>query len=185
MSTYWFSDFSSLFKSININPFTGSDKNFKYNSLTRLIILVTIIGSIFFNENMNEILIAGIASIAISIIIYLITYNSQEANNVSESYEVSSKILEEQASNLKIDSTPISEAIIKDYNQNVKNQISIGYNPMDTDKLKHAMFLEGDKSTDISMRKYINPYPMPYGNQIETGTLKQFSGLNVKNIATA
>ena len=187
MSTYWFSDFSSLFNSININPFAGSDKNFKYNSLTRLIILITIIGSIFLNENRNEILIAGITSVTFSVIIYLVTYNSQEMNtsSASKSYEDSSKILEEQGSNLKIASTPISEVIIKDNNQNIKNQISIGYKQMDTDKLKHTMFLEGDKSADISMHKYIKPYPTPYGNQVETGTLKQFSGLIQKNLNTA
>ena len=46
MSTYWLSNFCSLF-SFNINPFYGKDRNERYNALTRLIILVTIIANAY------------------------------------------------------------------------------------------------------------------------------------------
>lgn len=197
MTTYWFSDFSSLFKSININPFMGQDKNFKYNSLTRLIVLITVISSILFNDNINEILIAGIISLSLSVIIYLSTYNSQETyksqepyksqetyNSAAKSYEDATKIAEEQKYNLTIDSTPISEIIVKDYIQNVKNQVAIRRSPMDTEKLKGMSFLDGDKSPSVVTHKYLNPYDyVSHGDQVQTGTIKKFSSLLDKNLS--
>ena len=186
MTTYWFSDFSSLFKSININPFMGQDKNFKYNSLTRLIVLITVISSILFNDNINEILIAGIISLSLSVIIYLSTYNSQETyNSAAKSYEDATKIAEEQKYNLTIDSTPISEIIVKDYIQNVKNQVAIRHSPMDTEKLKGMSFLDGDKSPSVVTHKYLNPYDyVSHGDQVQTGTMKKFSSLLDKNLGS-
>ena len=77
MTSYWLSDICSLFNSYNINPFVGSDKNFKYNSLTRLILLLTIVLSLTYENNRFNILIAGGVSLILSIIIYLKTYNSK------------------------------------------------------------------------------------------------------------
>ena len=51
MTTYWISDPCSLFNSNNINPFVSDDKNFKFNSLTRLIIVVTLFSSLLFNSH--------------------------------------------------------------------------------------------------------------------------------------
>ena len=192
MTTYWFSDFSSLFKSININPFMGQDKNFKYNSLTRLIVLITVISSILFNDNINEILIAGIISLSLSVIIYLSTYNSQETYksqdtyiSAAKAYKDATKIAEEQKYNLTIDSTPISEIIVKDYIQNVKNQVAIRHSPMDTEKLKGMSFLDGDKSPAIVTHKYLNPYDyVSHGDQVQTGTMKKFSSLLDKNLGS-
>ena len=77
MTTYWLSDPCSIFNSFNINPFLGKDKNFKYNSLTRLIVLATIILSLTYEKNRIDILIAGGISLILSVIIYLTSYNSR------------------------------------------------------------------------------------------------------------
>ena len=69
MTTYWLSDFCSLFNSLNINPFSGDDKNFKFNSLTRLIIVVTIVSALLFNSHTSEIFLAGGISLFLSVII--------------------------------------------------------------------------------------------------------------------
>ena len=78
MTTFWLSDICSLLNSININPFKGNDKNFQFNSLTRLIILITLIGAILFQDSSNYILLAGSTSVFLVIVIYMLTYNSSE-----------------------------------------------------------------------------------------------------------
>ena len=50
MTSYWISDICVLFNSASINPFSGEDRNFRYNALTRLIILTTIVSAIFFKN---------------------------------------------------------------------------------------------------------------------------------------
>ena len=191
MTNYWFSDFSSLFNSININPFVGGNKNFKYNSLTRLIVLVTVICSIIFNNNIGEILIAGFISLSLSVIIYLYTYNSQEpynsqeraTNSAANSYEGATKIISEQSQNLTTDSTQISEKIVQDYNQNVKNQVSISYSPVNTEKLKQIAFLEGDKSSNVVNYIPLKSYEyLQTGPKVQYGTTKRLLSLLEKNV---
>ncbi len=76
MTSYWLSNICSLTNSININPFSNGDRNFRFNSLTRLIILVTIGAALFLKQNQNEILLGGAISIFISVIIYMLTHSS-------------------------------------------------------------------------------------------------------------
>ena len=76
MTSYWLSDPCSLKNSMNINPFISNDKNFNFNSLTRLIILVTLLSSILNVEISGQILAAGTISICLTLFIYLTTYNS-------------------------------------------------------------------------------------------------------------
>ena len=78
MTTFWLSDFCSLLNSININPFVGEDKNFQFNSLTRLIILLTLLGALLSQESSNQIFLAGAISIFLIVVIYMLTYNSSE-----------------------------------------------------------------------------------------------------------
>jgi hypothetical protein len=74
---YWFSNPCALFNSFNIIPFLDSDPNESYNSLTRLIILFTIIFAIFSGDNYFLIIGIGITSILLSLIIYLSTANDK------------------------------------------------------------------------------------------------------------
>ena len=75
MTSYWFSDRCSLLNSFNINPFTGEDKNYKYNSLTRLIIFTTLLFILLYPKFRIEIFLTGCVSIFLSIIIYINTFN--------------------------------------------------------------------------------------------------------------
>ena len=72
MSTYWLSDVCSLFSSFNLSPFSG-DKNERYNALTRLIIILTLIAFLVTQD--ENALIAGMISLILSVIIYIFTYN--------------------------------------------------------------------------------------------------------------
>jgi hypothetical protein len=74
---YWYSNPSSLFSSFNIIPFLDSDANENYNSLSRLIILFTIIFAIFSGDNYLLVLGIGTTSFLASLIIYLITANDE------------------------------------------------------------------------------------------------------------
>jgi hypothetical protein len=80
-TTYWLSNICSLTNSANINPFVGNDKNFKFNSLTRLIIVVTIISLFIPGQDKISIFIAGVISIALTYIIYMTTHSSSEYLN--------------------------------------------------------------------------------------------------------
>lgn len=75
MTTYWLSNICSLFDSVNLNPFYSNGRNANYNALTRLIIFVTIVALLINPNDKEQILIAGGASILLSIIIYLFTMN--------------------------------------------------------------------------------------------------------------
>ena len=74
MTSYWISDICVLFNSFEINPFSGTDRNFRYNALTRLIILTTVLSAIFF-DNFKEIGMTGLISLLISVIIYFVSFN--------------------------------------------------------------------------------------------------------------
>ena len=177
MTTYWISDYCSLFNSINLNPFDGDDKNYNYNSLTRLIIVVTIAFALLFSDNSLEIFVAGAVSIGISVALYLLTYNSKlpetstktdvaegadeadEADessavtknkNILKSYKDAGNSLKKREDIVKVGITKLGEEIIKDNKQNVENQISIGYVPRNTEQMSAAFFLEPVKSGNIN-----------------------------------
>ena len=72
---YWYSNPCALFNSFNIIPFLDSTPNESYNSLSRLIIVFTIIFAIFSDDKYFLILGIGIVSFILSLIIYLNTAN--------------------------------------------------------------------------------------------------------------
>ena len=74
---YWFSNPCALFSSFNIIPFLDSNPNESYNSLSRLIIVFTIIFAIFSENNYLLILGIGATSFLVSIVIYFITANDE------------------------------------------------------------------------------------------------------------
>jgi len=206
MTTYWISDYCSLFNSINLNPFDGDDKNYKYNSLTRLIIVVTIAFALLFSDKSLEIFVAGAVSLGISVALYILTYNSKlpetsikpdEADesssavtknkNILKSYKDAGNSLKKREDIVEVGITKLGEEIIKDNKQNVENQISIGYIPRNTENMSSAFFLEPVKSGNIndvkkSDDKRKGPY-VSYSKHIQSGTAKQFDSLIGKNIS--
>ncbi len=72
---YWFSNPCALFSSFNIIPFLDSDPNESYNSLSRLIIVFTVVFAIFSGNYYLLILGIGTLSFLVSLMIYLVTAN--------------------------------------------------------------------------------------------------------------
>tara|TARA_Y100001963_G_C6784405_1_gene451786 strand:+ start:2828 stop:3391 length:564 start_codon:yes stop_codon:yes gene_type:complete len=185
MTTYWLSDFCSLVNSLNINPFTGEDKNFRYNSLTRLIILLTLVGAIYYSKNSVQIFIAGGISIFLSVVIYFLTYNSSELSFIQDN-EYNRDESMEQIKN-KIDdllkSTPPTKSA-KDKIVNNENHITLAYTPPDTDKKKHIYFLEGNKmpSKVVTTQRDSSNY-LSTGKQTPVGVVKQLRSLIKKNLS--
>ena len=183
MTTYWLSDFCALFNSLNVNPLLGADKNFKFNSLTRLIILSTLVFSILFADNANEIFLAGGISLFLSVIIYMLTYNSADMslglNKEFKLYEDSRQLMESKQGNSKT-----GMSIINDYNANVENQVTLDYSPPNTELKKGIYFLEGNKMPSKVIAE--NRIPSDYlssGKQVPTGTTKQLHSLIGKNLS--
>ena len=134
MTSYWLSDICSLTNSLNINPFYGDDKNFQYNSLTRLIILITIVSAYFFQNEMISILISGVLSIVISAFIYYLTFNKTGAEKLENIDGV--HVTEQGSKNLE------------DTSVNSTNLITLDYVPNYTNKKKHTFMLDGNKMPD-------------------------------------
>tara|TARA_Y100000022_G_C13253367_1_gene378330 strand:- start:506 stop:1072 length:567 start_codon:yes stop_codon:yes gene_type:complete len=188
MTTYWLSDFCSLFNSLNINPFVGDNKNFKFNSLTRLIILTTVISALYLKKNSNEILVAGCISIFLSVIFYMLTYNSAELSvsnnkNAIENYNDSQKILENIDKNLMIGITETGKSVMKNYKDNNKNNITFDYVPQDTELTKQIYFFEGNNMPSQVTETTINPAEyLSGGDKVQTGTVKSLFSLINKNL---
>lgn len=182
MTTYWLSDFCSLFNSSNVNPFSGDDKNFKFNSLTRLIIAVTALFGILFNNRASEAFVAGCISLFLSVIIYMLTYNSSEQfSGISKelkTYTRGRELIESQQENLKTGLSKTETEIIKDYNANLENEITLDYSPPNTELKKGIYFLEGDKmpSRVVATKRDPSEY-LSTGKRVPTGTTKQFLSL--------
>ena len=188
MTTYWLSDFCSLFNSLNINPFSGDDKNFKFNSLTRLIIVVTIVSALLFNSHTSEIFLAGGISVFLSVIIYMLTYNSSEMsldlNKELKTYTQTQEPIEFQQENLKVGLSKMGAETINDHNVNVENNITLDYSPTNTELKKSIYFFEGDKqpSRVIETKRDPSKY-LSTGKQVPTGTSKQLHSLIGKNLS--
>lgn len=165
MTSYWLSNFCALYSSFNIIPFIGNDKNFQYNSLTRLIILITAISYIYTGN--TDVVFAGIASVTISVVIYFLTFNTKSVENSYENYT--------DAIKTNIDKINDDDNII-----NQQNQISLDYSPPDTDDLrKHVYFLDGDKSKDKIVPVEINPTDiLSTGPKVKYGITKSLTNLN-------
>lgn len=180
MTTYWFTDLCALFNSISINPFYGTDKNYQYNSLTRLIIVVTIIAAIKYPKDRLKIISSGAFSLLLSVCVYFITLNSASA--------VESRTIQDlptDFSNIEDRGglTNQGKKLLEDYNTNTKNSLLINHQTRDTENIKHRFMLDGDKSPNKITNEVINtPYSDPFAKQIMTGTLKQLNTVN-KNLS--
>lgn len=180
MTTYWLSDFCSLFDSFDINPFSGDDKNQKYNSLTRLIILVTLISAFIFNDEQINILIAGVVSIILSVIIYMFTKNSSVSykympedkyklhnnligrdgelveidngpTNVVNPTKYADILLKQQYSEAMRESTDLGRKIFKDDLINVRSGMGVNFTERNReDDAAQAHFMKGNSMPDFA-----------------------------------
>jgi hypothetical protein len=181
MTSYWFSDFCALFNSFSINPLAGTDKNFQYNSLTRLIIVLSIVGALIYQDDSIGILLTGGFSVILSIAIYFLTLNSPggvENRLISSSNTEYSK--GEYAGGL----TDHGRNILEDYETNTKNSFLINQPIVDTEASKHKFFLDGNK-TPKDVTEEIIPPPINnlFAQQVMTGTVKQLNSMQNKNIS--
>lgn len=165
MTSYWLSNFCSLFSSVNINPFTSEDKNYQYNSLTRLIILVTILGYIY-TQDIN-VIYSGLVSLTLSVVFYFLTFNTPGPENSIENYKLENK-------------TPADKIAESDELQNQMNQVSLDYIPPDTDdQRKHIYFLDGDHSKSKITKETIDTSVfLPSGPRVINSITKNMSKLN-------
>jgi hypothetical protein len=157
MTSYWISDICILFNSFEINPFVGPDKNFKYNALTRLIILITLISAIFF-DNYKDIGLAGLISLMLSVIIYFVTFNKDM------NYKKPNPLDSVEQNDNKVSSN-YEKVKISDEDTNKKNLNIIRYEPgRDTNNLSKILFLdsgnlenENENKNDINTEIYNTP----------------------------
>lgn len=165
MTSYWLSNFCALFSSLNVIPFAGEDKNYQYNSLTRLIILVTILGYIY-TEDAN-VIFSGILSLTLTVVFYFVTFNKPSVENSIENYKLEKK-------------TPADITTEKDEIQNQINQITLDYSPPDTDDMrKHLYFLDGDVSKSKITDTVIDTSEfLPSGPKVVNSITKSLSKLN-------
>lgn len=184
MTSYWFSNPCSLIDSLSINPFSGDDKNFKYNSLTRLIILITIISLLKKPDSYRGIMLAGGFSLLLSVYIYFSTYNNVNGvdTRTITDYQSREGIYDDDIYNK--DLTPAGEDILENYETNTNNLFLINRPKMDTQNLKHKFILDGNKMpgklTDIN---YNENDIYPFSQQVMTGTVKQLNSIQQKNIS--
>ena len=143
MTSYWLSDICVLFHSFDVNPFSGPDKNFRYNALTRLIILVTAVSTIFFS-NYKEILLAGISSLTLSVVIYFLSFNKDMSYNKNFN-----KILESIEKEEFENANDLEKIKLLDQLSNKKSMGNITYKKgVDTDNLSKIFFIENGKSNN-------------------------------------
>jgi hypothetical protein len=153
MTSYWLSDICVLFHSFEVNPFRGPDKNFRYNALTRLIILVTAVSTLFFN-NYKEILLAGISSLTLSVVIYFLSFNKDMAYNKNFN-----KVLESIEKTEFENADDLEKIKLLDQTANKKSMTNITYKRgIDTDNLSKIFFIENstskNKEEDLNDEKY-------------------------------
>jgi hypothetical protein len=177
MTTYWFSDICVLFSSLDINPFSNGDRNLRYNALTRLILLISIIIAMF-SENYLDVVIAGLISVIASLIIYFISLNGAFL------YENSQVILKDTESQDLKNSSELEKIKLEDENVNAKNlSISKFKGDHNTDDLSRMFFLNMgnkkskvvSKSNDLNSEKYnISPVKdVIIGAKVMTDVLKK------------
>jgi len=165
MTSYWLSNFCSLFSSVNVIPFTSDDTNYQYNSLTRLIILVTILGYIY-TQDIN-VIYSGLVSLTLSVVFYFLTFNTSGVENSIENYKIEKE-------------TPADKITSSDDLQNQMNQVSIDYTPPDIDdQRKHIYFLDGDHSKSKITKETIDPSEfLSSGPRVVNAITKNLTKLN-------
>lgn len=198
MSTYWLSNFCSLF-SLNINPFQGEDRNERYNALTRLIILITIVYYMF-TEDQN-VLIAGVISLIISVLIYLFTYNSsvsyKTTNDLSQQNKVrgydgttitlpaapnvsgplppinqnaAEELLQSQYRNVMENSTPLGQQLFRDDLINTRAGMALQFVPRDRDDVAaQVYFMKGNMGAPFAETVKHNPPVRKTSDYISSG----------------
>lgn len=181
MTSYWVSDYCSLFNSFSINPLGDGDKNFQYNSLTRLIIVATIAASIGYPDQLTTIIGAGVFSLILSICIYFLTLNSSSA--------IEGRIIDPSGAQFSRDEysgglTQYGEEILNDYETNTKNSFLINHPKLDTDDLKNKHFMDGNKMPKMITKELVKPRDInEFAQQVMTGTVKQLNSMQNKNIS--
>ena len=180
MTSYWFTDLCAIFNSFSINPFYGRDKNQQYNSLTRLIIVSTIIAAINNPKDYATIISTGMFSILLSVCIYFITLNS---SNSVESRTIQDIPTDFGSEEDKGGLTNRGKELLQDYNTNTKNSILINHPTLDTENIKHRFILDGNKTPGLINGEDVKkPENKLFGQQIMTGTVKQLNTVN-KNLS--
>lgn len=170
-STFWLSDICSLTNSMNINPFVSGDRNFKYNSLTRLIILVTIISLFIPNQNKIIIFTAGLISLYLTYIIYMITHSSEKMSNELN-----------EATTAEATTTPVEQPL--DHDINKANLVTLDYTPPNTDLKEGQLFLKPNE-----MPASITATPSAVSNietmhkSVPTSNVKQLQSLLDRNLS--
>lgn len=182
MTSYWFSDFCALFNSFSINPLGGTDKNLQYNSLTRLIIVCTLIAAIVYPRDHLMILASGGFSLLLSVCVYFLTLNSPGG---VESRTISDRQPTEYSNGIYSGGlTDLGKDILDNYDTNTKNQLLINRPALNTQKLKHMYILDGNKSPNNVIKETIVPDTNNlFAQQVMTGTVKQLNSLQNKNIS--
>ena len=186
MTSYWFTDPCAIFNSFSINPLYGQDKNQQYNSLTRLIIVATIIAALKYPKDYTIIISAGLFSILLSVCIYFVTLNSSnsiESRTIQNIPTNSSTEFanEEDRGGL----TNRGKELLEDYNTNTKNTLLINHPIINTDNIKHRFMLDGNKTPNLITNENTElkiPENKTFGRQIMTGTIKQLNTVN-KNLS--
>ena len=165
MTSYWLSNYCALFSSFNIIPFMGDNKNYQYNSLTRLIILMTLLGYLYTLD--INVIYSGVISLLISVIIYFVTFNVSNVEKSVENPPIENK-------------TPADKLTSSDDLQNQLNQISLDYTPPNTDdQRKHIYFLDGDQSSSKITNVDIDPSEfLPSGPRVVNAITKNLTKLN-------
>tara|TARA_Y100000361_G_scaffold144674_1_gene152957 strand:- start:4758 stop:5306 length:549 start_codon:yes stop_codon:yes gene_type:complete len=180
MTSYWFTDLCAIFNSFSINPFYGRDKNQQYNSLTRLIIVATIVAAINYPNDYATILSTGMFSILLSVCIYFITLNS---SNSVESRTIQDIPTDFGSEEDKGGLTNRGKELLEDYNTNTKNSILINHPTLNTENIKHRFILDGNKTPGLINGEDVKkPENKLFGQQIMTGTVKQLNTVN-KNLS--
>jgi hypothetical protein len=210
MSTYWLSDFCSLFTSFDINPFSNESKNEKYNALTRLIIIITLISSLIFNKQQNNILLAGAFSVFISLIIYLLTHNNSvsfkrepsdytklkdyfgneyeitRGKTAAPKYDQSRKMLMEQYDKVTEDGTDIGKEIFVDDYVNSRSGIGVkgGFDIKRELDFSRSKFFTKNKDPQFgtAVKNMPEKSEIIFNKTVNTGTLKHFDSLIKKDL---
>jgi hypothetical protein len=165
MTTYWISDICILFNSFEINPFVGKDKNFRYNALTRLIILTTVLSAIFLN-NFNEIIITGAISLLISVLVYFVSFNKDM------NYKTNESLLSTENNDI-INASELEKIKLSDEIVNKNNLSKVIYRTgLNTDNLARTLFLDDKYSKNTEIYDDINSekYNVPIRSSIVTGS---------------
>ena len=180
MTSYWLSDICSLTNSINVNPLAQGDKNYRYNSLTRLIILVTAASAILFPETRNEILLGGVISVFISIIIYMLTYNSSGVSGGSAELKTKDTLEEVEE---RLGQGQVSIEIIDDKYTNDINNVTLDYTPPNTNLKKEIIFNKYSTPSNVTKTTIDPKKLLSSGKQEPTGEVKQLYSMRAKNLS--